>query len=83
MIKLDYSSDGPSGVLQVCSVCFIDVRISIVNWGNVSWVVLTLLMVPNMDINLFDDAPDSIDTIVYILSGITNFLGLLPTCCGL
>jgi len=54
-----------------------------VNWGNVSRVVLTLLMVPNMDINLFDDAPDSIDTIVYILSGITNFLGLLPTCCGL
>ena len=53
------------------------------NWGNVSRVVLTLLMVPNMDINLFDDAPDSVDTIVYILSDITNFLGLLPRCCGL
>lgn len=83
MIKLDYSSDGPSGVLQGCSGCIIDVRITLVNWGNVSRVVLTLLMVPNMDINLFDDAPDSVDTIVYILSGITNFLGLLPRCCGL
>ena len=48
-----------------------------------SRVVVTFLTVPNMDINLFDDAPDSVDTIVYILSGITNFLDLLPTCCGL
>ena len=48
-----------------------------------SRVVVTFLTVPNMDINLFDDASDSVDTIVYILSDITNFLGLLPRCCGL
>ena len=38
-----------------------------------SRVVVTFLTMPNMDINLFDDAPDSVDTIVYILSDITNF----------
>ena len=60
MIKLDYSLDGLSGVLQGYLGCIIEVRITVVNWGNVSRVVVTFLTVPNMDINLFDDAPDSV-----------------------